>query len=114
MKLLLALCLVGIVAASRPPGEAQLTSYENVHNGRGNYRFGYSQSDGTVFEQEGTLKNEGQEEESLAVRGKFSWVGPDGVTYTVTFVADEDGYQPEIEQGPGGAVPSAILHSLAG
>ncbi|XP_021207426.1 endocuticle structural protein SgAbd-6-like [Bombyx mandarina] len=114
MKLLLALCLVGIVATAPPPREVQILKYENVNSGRGSYKFGFGQSDGTRFEQEGALKNEGQEHESLSVRGQFSWVGPDGVTYTVTYVADEDGYQPEIEQGPGGALPSSILSSLAG
>lgn len=45
--------------------------------------------------------------------GSFSWVGPDGVTYTVNYTAGEEGYKPEIEQGPGGGVP-AVVASLLG
>lgn len=46
--------------------------------------------------------------------GSFSWVGPDGVTYTVNYTAGEEGYKPEIEQGPGGGVPPAVVASLLG
>ena len=29
--------------------------------------------------------------------GSFSFVGDNGITYTVTYIADEKGYQPTIE-----------------
>lgn len=74
----------------------------------------WEQTDGQRAQQSGQLKNEGREDESLAVTGSFSWVGPDGVTYTVTYTADEDGYKPEIEQGPGGGIPPAVVASLLG
>jgi Insect cuticle protein len=52
-------------------------------------------SDGVKREEEGVLKNVGTENEALSVRGSFQFVGDDGQTYTVNFVADENGYQPE-------------------
>jgi hypothetical protein len=51
-------------------------------------------SDGSKHEQEGTLNNVGTDNESLAVKGSYSFVGDDGQTYTVDFIADENGFQP--------------------
>ncbi|KAG6448626.1 hypothetical protein O3G_MSEX005609, partial [Manduca sexta] len=73
-------------------------------------------SDGTQQEQEGELKSAGTENEIYVVRGSFSWVAPDGEEYTVHYVADENGYQPEtpIGEGPGAGVSCEILNSICG
>lgn len=52
-------------------------------------------SDGQVKEEQGEVVNAGQENESIAVRGQYSYPGPDGVTYTVSYLADENGFQPQ-------------------
>lgn len=46
----------------------------------------------------GILKNAGTENESMEVHGVFSYVGVDGNQYTVTYVADENGYRPSPPQ----------------
>ncbi|CAH0699907.1 unnamed protein product [Spodoptera exigua] len=74
----------------------------------------YELTDGTGAEQQAELRNEGKEDEYIAVKGSFTWVGPDGVLYRINYVADDNGYQPTIEQGPGGAVPPAVVASLLG
>lgn len=71
-------------------------------------------SDGSKHEEQGQLKNQGAENESLAVQGQYSWVGPDNVLYTVKYIADENGFQPQIEQGPGGSIPPGVVASLLG
>ncbi|XP_049865999.1 endocuticle structural glycoprotein ABD-5-like [Pectinophora gossypiella] len=122
MKLAIVLCLVAAVAAAPQRGgnyysdyrTIQLQRYDNDNIGVGPYSFSYEQSDGHKHQEQGELRNEGREDESLAVKGSYQWVGPDGVTYTVTYIADENGFQPEIEQGPGGAVPGAVVASLLG
>ncbi|XP_072940653.1 uncharacterized protein [Epargyreus clarus] len=120
MKLIVALCLVAVVAAAPPPNIAypsdnvQLLKFENDNDGTGYYRYAYEQTNGQKEEQQGEIKNGGSENEHIAVSGVYSWVGPDGVTYVVRYIADDNGFQPDIEQGPGGAVPAAVLASLAG
>ena len=52
-------------------------------------------SNGIKQEAEGLLKNAGSEDEALVIKGSFSYVAADGQTYTVTYVADENGYQPQ-------------------
>ncbi|KAJ2946965.1 hypothetical protein O0L34_g16313 [Tuta absoluta] len=121
MKLLIVLCLVAFAYSQQQrnfqrqqsSGEAQILRYDNDY-GYPNYNWIYQTSDGSSHEQRGELKNPGSENEAVAVKGQYSWVGPDGVTYKVTYVADENGYQPEIEQGPGGAVPPGVVASLLG
>ncbi|CAG4937516.1 unnamed protein product [Colias eurytheme] len=123
MKFLVVLGFLAIVSAApapqRQPGapnpqEVQILRLETENDGLGSYRYALEQSDGTKKEEQGELKNAGKDDEAISVRGSYAWVGPDGVTYVVTYLADENGFQPSIEQGPGGAVPSAVIASLVG
>ncbi|XP_014363754.1 endocuticle structural glycoprotein ABD-5-like [Papilio machaon] len=122
MKVIVALCLLVSIALAAPPPvyrgtdsqNADILRFENDNTGTGSYNYAYEQTDGTKQEQEGKLVNVGLEDEHLVVKGRFTFIGDDGVTYVVTYIADENGYQPEIEQGPGGAVPDAVVASLLG
>lgn len=80
--------------------DAQIISYENDNIGIDGYKFKYETSDGISRQEEAVIKNPGTENEALSVRGSISWVAPDGVTYTINFVADENGFQPEGEHIP--------------
>jgi hypothetical protein len=77
-------------------------------------------SDGFRHEQTGELRSPGTDDEALVMRGSYSYVGPDGVTYTVIYVADENGFQPEGEHLPASAgvkklgIPAAAQASLIG
>ncbi|KAJ8732705.1 hypothetical protein PYW07_015304 [Mythimna separata] len=120
MKLFVVLCLVAVAVAAPAQkvnysqDNVQLVSSVNDYEEPGRYRYGFEQTDGQSQQQEGAVVNEGREDESIAVSGYYAWVGPDGVLYRVTYKADDNGFQPEIEQGPGGAVPSAVVASLLG
>lgn len=60
----------------------------------------FEQSDGQKRDEQGEVRNVGSENEAIAVRGSFSFVGDDGQTYTVTYVADENGFQPSAAHLP--------------
>lgn len=63
-------------------------------------------SDGTSRQEEGKVKDVGSEYPAIAVHGSFSWKDSfDGNVYTVTYVADENGFQPVGEHIP--ALPAA-------
>ena len=65
--------------------------------------FAYSSvetSDGKTHQEEGQLKDIGTENEALVVRGSYSYTGDDGQVYTVNYVADENGFQPEGDHLP--------------
>lgn len=55
----------------------------------------YETSDGVSRSEQGELKTIDAETQALSVRGTITWVAPDGETYTLNYIADENGYQPE-------------------
>lgn len=57
--------------------------------------FSYETSNGISGQESAVLQNAGSENEALAVRGSYSYTGADGQQYTVNYVADDNGFQPE-------------------
>ncbi|RZC42799.1 flexible cuticle protein 12, partial [Asbolus verrucosus] len=92
---LAALLAVALARPQNKDGEAYIVRSENNNIGVGGYNFNYETSNGVSHDESAELRNEGREDESIAVRGQYSFVGPDGVTYTVTYIADENGFQPQ-------------------
>ncbi|XP_017121543.1 endocuticle structural protein SgAbd-6 [Drosophila elegans] len=98
MKLMLvvgSMALLLALASARPQNDVEVLEYESENIGIGGYKFSYKLSDGTSRTEEGVVNNAGTENESISIRGSVSWVAPDGQTYTINFVADENGFQPE-------------------
>lgn len=57
------------------------------------YNYAFEQSDGTKREETGEVKLI-EKESGIVMRGSYSFVSDDGNTYTVTYIADENGFQP--------------------
>ena len=55
----------------------------------------FETSDGTSRQETGTLKQLSEDHQALEVTGSYKYVGTDGLTYAVTFVANEHGFQPQ-------------------
>lgn len=43
----------------------------------------------------GVLKNAGSENAAVEARGSYEYVDPEGHSHSITYVADENGYQPQ-------------------
>merc|ERR1719260_593342 len=71
-------------------------SYTNNVSKDGSYSFGYSTSGGLSRQEAGSVTGSG-----CRVEGSYSYLGGDGVTYTVVFVADENGYRPKVSRQAG-------------
>ncbi|XP_016975759.1 larval cuticle protein 65Ag1-like [Drosophila rhopaloa] len=94
MKFLIVFVALFAVALAAPPSEVQVLRSES-DVGPENYKYALETSDGTSKKEEGQLKNAGTEDEAIVVKGSFSFVADDGQTYTVNYIADENGFQPQ-------------------
>ncbi|XP_049298324.1 flexible cuticle protein 12-like [Anopheles funestus] len=91
---LVALCLAMAVAVPVPDRNAQTLKFDSSINGVDGYSYQYETSNGISAQEAGELKNFG-EASALAVRGSFTYTAADGQVYTVNYIADENGFQPE-------------------
>ncbi|XP_017048560.1 endocuticle structural protein SgAbd-6 [Drosophila ficusphila] len=98
----LAFVLVSSICAA-PLDDSQhatILRYDNDNIGTDGYNFGYETSDGVTRQEQAEVKNAGTDQEALSVRGSVSWVAPDGQTYTLHYIADENGFQPQGDHLP--------------
>lgn len=104
-----------------PSGPAQpsgppipILSYVNENDGDGNYRFSYETGNGIKAEEEGTIKNKGSENEIASVMGTYSYTNPEGQLVEISYIADENGFQPSGDALPTPPpIPEEIAKSLA-
>lgn len=69
---------------------------ESIVNPDGSYQYSYETGNGIVAEEQGYLKNAGNPEtEAQVAQGSYSYTGPDGVPYQITYIADENGFRPQ-------------------
>ncbi|KAK9729937.1 Insect cuticle protein [Popillia japonica] len=68
------------------------SSFDNI--GLEGYNYEYETSNGISAQEQAQVQNAGRENEAIAARGQFSYTGPDGVVYSVSYIADENGFQP--------------------
>ncbi|GLV31155.1 hypothetical protein CBL_12229 [Carabus blaptoides fortunei] len=98
---------------SKSTQEIPILRFNNENNGDGSYQFDFETANGIQTQEAGHLKNAGSESESIMVHGSYSYTGDDGVQYTVTYTADENGFQPQGDHLPTPPpIPEAILRSL--
>ncbi|XP_077290131.1 endocuticle structural protein SgAbd-6-like [Arctopsyche grandis] len=101
LVLVLSCCLIGSVLTKPNKPEVTILKYDSTNDGLGSYIYNVETSDGTKKREEGVfVKSDDPEKDTLRVTGFFSYVGPDGVTYTVKYIADENGFQPEGDHLP--------------
>uniref|UniRef100_A0A6P4ER91 Larval cuticle protein 8-like isoform X2 n=1 Tax=Drosophila rhopaloa TaxID=1041015 RepID=A0A6P4ER91_DRORH len=93
MKFLIVFVALFAVALAAPADVSIVRSESDV--GPEGFKYDWETSDGQKANAAGELRNVGSENESLAVRGSFSFVADDGQTYTVNYIADENGFQPQ-------------------
>ncbi|RLU24652.1 hypothetical protein DMN91_002741 [Ooceraea biroi] len=111
------LCALVAVAVAAPAGEpTQIPILRQALDGPnpdGSYNYQYETANGIQAQEEGHLNHVGTEQEALEARGSFSYTDNDGQVYQVSYVANENGFQPEGSHLPTAPpVPPLIQRAL--
>lgn len=89
------------VAVTHQPEAVLVKETPSDNVGLGGYNYGYQLSDGQTKEETAELVSGGTDGQFLKVRGSFQFVDPiTNVAYTVSYIADENGFQPQGEHLP--------------
>ncbi|KAK2716201.1 pupal cuticle protein 20-like [Artemia franciscana] len=99
MKVLVVLAafLAITYAAPQDVAPVQIVEQEQEVNGDGSYSFSFKTEDGVSRSESGVIKQlPGDEdgEEGVSQQGSYSYTAPDGQVITLTFTADENGFNP--------------------
>ncbi|XP_026467230.1 larval cuticle protein LCP-17-like [Ctenocephalides felis] len=107
-KLVIFFAVVAAVCAAPVDDEHAevLRSEADVHPE--GYSFTYETSNGVKAEEQGNLQGE-----AIVAQGSFQYTAPDGTPVQVTYVADENGFQPQGSHLPTPPpTPDHVLKSL--
>ncbi|KAL4707823.1 hypothetical protein ACJJTC_001769 [Scirpophaga incertulas] len=115
------LALVAVAAADvshlvrSPEADAQILK-QDADVLPDHYSFSYETSNGIAAQESGQLKNAGREDEAIEVQGSNQYSAPDGTPIQLSYIANENGYQPQGAHLPTPpapqAIPDYILRSL--
>lgn len=89
---LIASAMAAVPQARSNLDDVKIVSRSFTNDGKA-YNYAFETSDGTKHEEAGEVKLIGKES-GIVMRGSYSFVADDGNTYTVTYIADENGFQP--------------------
>ncbi|CAG7648473.1 unnamed protein product [Allacma fusca] len=76
---------------------ATITRSSNENQGNGFFNYGYEASNGIRADAQGFIKNPNAhpDHQIQVITGSYSYYGTDGQLYTVDYIADENGFQPQ-------------------
>lgn len=82
-------------------------------NPDGSYSYSYETGNGIQAQEDGHLTHQGTDDEAIEARGSFSYTDDDGQVIHLSYVANENGFQPEGSHLPTTPpVPPLILKAL--
>ncbi|KAG5668513.1 hypothetical protein PVAND_016452 [Polypedilum vanderplanki] len=85
--------------SSNPDASATVVTSSYSDDAAGNFAYNYEISNQIKFDTKGSPKQitdaDGKQQQGEIQQGSYSFVAPDGQTYTVEWIADENGFQPK-------------------
>lgn len=80
------------------PSSDSIVRFENTSDVDGSYHYAYETSQGTKVEEQGVQKLVADNQQASHVTGGYSYSDPDGAEISLTYVADENGFQPKVSR----------------
>ncbi|GJQ69753.1 hypothetical protein Trydic_g22315 [Trypoxylus dichotomus] len=117
MKYLIVCALFSVTLAAPQQSNTEpvpILRQEQEVNVDGSYKWSYETANGITAEEQGFLKNAGQpEEEAQVAQGQYQYTDPDGQLIQLSYIADENGFQPQGDHIPTPPpIPAAIQRAL--
>lgn len=107
-----ALCAVALAAGPNEP--VPILSQNAEVNFDGSYQHNFEAGNGISAQEQGVLKNAGQKDaEAEEVQGSFKYTAPDGTPISISYVANENGFQPQGAHLPVAPTPPPIPAAIA-
>ncbi|CAG9560437.1 unnamed protein product [Danaus chrysippus] len=97
MKIIIALSLLAVAfAAPQAPSEPiPILRQNSESNPDGSFQYSFETGNGIAAEASGGLKDVGAEEPALQIQGQFQYPSEDGSSIQLSYIANENGYQPQ-------------------
>lgn len=113
-KSLILLGLVAVVYCAPAEDVVPIVSQESSVDPDGKFHWSYESGDGTKQVQDGELKVLDKDVTAEVIHGSYAYKADDGQVYEITYVADENGYQPQGAHLPvAPPIPETIQRALA-
>ncbi|KAI4465718.1 cuticle protein [Holotrichia oblita] len=108
----IALAAAASLPTPAPPGKhvAILKQVSEI-DPEGSYQYSFEAENGISVEEAGHTS--ANAENAVVASGNFKYTGPDGVPYSVQYVADENGFQPQAAHLPVAPTPPPIPAYIA-
>ncbi|KAF7287144.1 larval cuticle protein LCP-17-like [Rhynchophorus ferrugineus] len=104
MKLIVFAALLATSLALGPggdPRQAQILKSDFDIQPEGSYQYAYETDNGIAAQEQGNIQPQGPEQAIKSVSGSFQFLTPENEQIQVSYIADENGYQPS-----GNALPT--------
>ena len=108
---IVAVCIFACALASEQ--DAQVLRSDYAQNENGEFQFAYETENGISGQASGKVKLVGKDEAALEVTGSNAYKSPEGDVYSVSYVANEFGYQPQGAHLPTPPAPVPIPDYIA-
>ncbi|XP_058801222.1 endocuticle structural glycoprotein SgAbd-1-like [Phymastichus coffea] len=113
MTFLIALFALAAVASATEQAPIAIVRQSTDVQADGHYQWTFETENGISASEQGEPRIQGEESPAVAAQGQFAYTAPDGTPIQLTYVADENGFQPQGAHLPvAPPVPKAIVKAI--